>query len=109
MNANTTVKYDTKTKIFETLKYNISDNNDILLDDSCDPDVKFFNKKFQGLDNPYLMPWEFHNFFNNSSDQFSVLHLNIRSIKRKNFFFKKKFKFLNSINFTFSVICLSET
>ena len=49
MNANTTVKYDTKTKIFETLKYNISDNNDILLDDSCDPDVKFFNKNFKVL------------------------------------------------------------
>ena len=91
MNANTTVEYHTKTKIFKTLKYNISDNNDILLDDSCDPDVKFFNKKFQGLDNPYLMPREFHNFFNNSSDQFSVFHLNIRSIKRKNL--KKKLSF----------------
>ena len=84
MNANTTVEYHTKTKIFKTLKYNISDNNDILLDNSCDPDVKFFNKKFQGFDKPYLMPWEFHNFFNNSSDKFSVFHLNIRSIKRKN-------------------------
>ena len=52
------------------------------------------------------MPGKFHNFLDNSSDQFSVLHLNIRSIK-KNF---ENFKlFLNSINFTFSVICLSET
>ena len=52
------------------------------------------------------MPAKFHNFLDNSSDQFSVLHLNIRSIK-KNF---ENFKlFLNSINFTFSVICLSET
>ena len=106
MNANTKKKYDTETKNFQTLKYNISDNTDILLDDSCDPDVNFFNKKFQSLDTPYLMPGEFHNFLDNSSDQFSVLHLNIRSIK-KNF---ENFKlFLNSINFTFSVICLSET
>ena len=106
MNANTKEKYDNETKNFETLKYNISDNTDILLDDSCDPDVNFFNKKFQSLDTPYLMPGEFHNFLDNSSDQFSVLHLNIRSIK-KNF---ENFKlFLNSINFTFSVICLSET
>ena len=52
------------------------------------------------------MPGEFHNFLHNSSDQFSVLQLKIRSIK-KNF---ENFKlFLNSINFTFSVICLSET
>ena len=106
MNANTEEKYDNETKNFETLKYSISDNTDILLDDSCDPDVNFFNKKFQSLDTPYLMPGEFHNFLDNSSDQFSVLHLNIRSIK-KNF---ENFKlFLNSINFTFSVICLSET
>ena len=64
------------------MKYNISDNTDILLDDSCDPDVNFFNKKFQSLDTPYLMPGEFHNFLDNSSDQVSVLHLNIRSIKK---------------------------
>ena len=101
MNANTKEKYETKN--FETLKCNISDNTDIF---SCDPDLNFFNKKFQRLDTPSLMPGEFHNFLDNSSDQFSVLHLNIRSIK-KNF---ESFKlFLNSINFTFSVICLSET
>ena len=106
MNANTKEKYDTGTKIFETLKYNMSDNADFLLDDSCDPDVNFFNKKFQSLDTPYLMPGEFHNFLDNSSDQFSVLHLNIRSIKKN---FENFELFLNSINFTFSVICLLET
>ena len=106
MNANTKEKYDTGTKNFETLNYNMSDNTDFLLDDSCDPDVNFFNKNFQSLDTPYLMPGEFYNFLDSSLDQFSVLHLNIRSIK-KNF---ENFKlFLNLINFTFSVICLSET
>ena len=51
------------------------------------------------------MPEEFNNFFDNLSNQFSVVHLNIRSIK-KNF---QSFKvFLNLINFTFSVICLPE-
>ena len=106
MNANTKEKNDTETKNFETLKCNISNNNNIPLDDSCDPGVNFFNKKFQSLDTPYLMSEEFHNFLDNSWDQFSILHLNIRSIKR-NF---ENFKlFLNSINFTFSVICLLET
>ena len=51
---------------------------------SCDPDVNFINKKIQNLDTQYLMLGEFHNFLDNSSDQFSVLHLIIRSIK-KNF------------------------
>ena len=52
------------------------------------------------------MPGEFHNFLDISSDQFSVLHLNIRSIKKS---FENFKLFLNSVNFTFSVICLSET
>ena len=80
MNANTNKKYDNETKNFETLKYNISDNTHILLDDSCNPDVNFFNKKFQSLDTRI---GEFHNFLGNSSDQFRVLHLNIGSIKKK--------------------------
>ena len=52
------------------------------------------------------MAEEFHNFHSNSLNQFSILHLNIRSIK---IFFENFKLFLNSINFTFSVICLSET
>ena len=83
MNANAKEKYDTKTKNFETLKYNMSDNTDSLLDGSCDPEVNFFNKKFKSLNTPYLMLGKIHNFLDNSLDQFSVLHLNIRSIKRK--------------------------
>ena len=51
------------------------------------------------------MPEEFHNFHSNSLNQFSILHLNIRSIKK---IFENFKLFLNSINFTFSVIFLSE-
>ena len=46
-------------------------------------------KKFS-LDTPYLLPRKFHNFLDNSSDQFSVLHLNIKSIKKT---LKTVFKF----------------
>ena len=67
-------KDNTEIKNFEKLKYKITDNNDILLDDSCDPDINF--------DTPYLMPEEFHNFHSNLLNQFSILHLNIRSIKK---------------------------
>ena len=49
---------------------------------------------------------KFNKFPENSSKQFPILHLNIRNIK-KNF---ENFKiFLNSLNFTFSDICLSKT
>ena len=52
MNANTKEKYDTETENFETLKYNISDNTDILLDNSCDTDVNFSIKTLQSFDTP---------------------------------------------------------
>ena len=95
MNANTKEKYDTETKNFKTLRHDTSDNTDILLDNSCDPEANFF---YKSLDTPYLIPGEFHDFLNNSLDQFPVLHLNFRSIKR-NF---ENFKlFLNLIKFYF--------
>ena len=104
MNANTKEKYNTETKNFETLKYIIYQITliffwTILATQMLISSIKHHNT-------PCLIPGEFHNFLDNSLDQFSVLHLSIRSIK-KNF---ENFKlFLNSKNFTFSVICLSET
>ena len=41
MNVSTNEKDDTEIKNFEKLKYKITDNNDILLDDSCNPDINF--------------------------------------------------------------------
>ena len=105
MNVSTNEKDDTEVKNFKKLKYKITDNN-ILLDDSCNPDINFFNGKFQSFDTPYLMSEEFQNFHSNSLNQFSILYLNIRSIKK---FFEHFKLFLNSINFIFSVICLLET
>ena len=52
------------------------------------------------------MPGEFHNFLDNSSDQLSVLHLNISSIKK---YFENFKLVLDSIISFLSVICLSET
>ena len=54
-----------------------------------------------------MFPEKCHDFLDNSStDYFSVLHLNIRSIKENINNFKL---FLTSITFTFKVICFSET
>ena len=95
-------------KNFELLKYNISDaTEDILLDNSCDPDSSDFNTEIKNFDTPYVIPEEFHSQFkNHMSDGLSFLHVNIRSIN-KNF---ENFKlFLSSLGFTFSVICFYET
>ena len=52
---------------FENLKYDIADNSDdILLDNSCDPDVNFFSLKTQNLDTPYILPEEFQIFVGSS-------------------------------------------
>ena len=81
--------------------------DDILLGNSCEPDVNFFSLKTQDLDTPYILPEEFQKFVGSSShDSFSILHLKIRSIK-KNF---DNFKlFFSSLVFSFSVLCFSET
>ena len=66
-----------------------------------------FSLKTQNLDTPYILPEEFQKFVGSSShDSFSILHLNIRSIK-KNF---DDFKlFFSNLAISFSVICFSET
>ena len=93
---------------FESLKYSIShDTHEIFLDNSCDPDKSFFDTDIQNIDTPYILPEEFESFSCKlNSKSISILHLNIRSLK-KNF---DSFKlFLSSLNFEFSIICFSET
>ena len=70
---------------YEILKYEIVDTSEeILLNNACDPDLNLFNLKTQNFDIPYILPEEFKKFHNTScDDSFSILHLNIRSIKKK--------------------------
>ena len=108
MNANEGSKVEYESLNFESLKYSLlNDNHNILLNSFCDPDLNFLKNNIRNLDTKYLLPDQFHNFlYNSTTDWFSILHLNIRSIK-KNF---EKFKlFLSSLDFSFSVICFSET
>ena len=45
---------------FETLKYDPSESSgEILLDNSCYPDLHFFNTNIQNLDTSYILPEEF--------------------------------------------------
>ena len=71
---------------YEILKYKIVDTSEeILLNNTCDPDLNFLNLKTQNFDTSYILPEEFKKFHDTScDDSFSILHLNIRSIK--NFF-----------------------
>ena len=69
---------------FETLKYDPSESSDnILFYNSCDPDLHFFNTNIQNLNTPYFLFKEFQNLLDDDiSESFSILHLNIRSIKK---------------------------
>ena len=62
---------------FKTLKNDRSESSgDILLDNSCDPDLHVFNTTIQNLDTPYILPEEFQNFLDDDiSESLSILHL----------------------------------
>lgn len=70
---------------FEAIRCNLTDNTaDTLLNNSCHPDLNFFNTNVQSLITPYSLLSGFHNVFNNfSSNNFSILHTNVRSINKK--------------------------
>ena len=105
MNPNTQKICGSDSSNFETSKYYISnESNDILLDDPYDPDLNFFSKNVKKLDMMYVSPEDFHDSL--EKGYFSILQLNIRSIKKDFEIFKS---FLSSLDFTFSIIYFSET
>ena len=70
MNVNTSESFESEIESFENLKYSIADNNNnILLDDSCDRDVNFFNVNFENLNTPYLFPEDFNSAYEKSHHQ----------------------------------------
>ena len=42
------------------------DNDDILLDNSSDPDLTLFSENIKNLDTTYLLPGKLHNFLDSS-------------------------------------------
>ena len=93
---------------FESLKFNPFDNpEEILTDDSFDPDLNFFDINIGNLDTPYISHEEHKNLnVSSSADTLSILLLNIRSIKKN---FENLKIFLSNLSSDFSVICFSET
>ena len=85
----------------------LDDKNDILLDHSYDPGLNLIRENVKNLDTMYLLPGNLHNFLNNSlTDWFPILHVNIRSIKKK---FEKFKLFFIIFRISFSVLWFSET
>ena len=93
---------------FESMSIKPFSNNNNFSDSNQDPDVNFFLDNISSLNTEYFSPSDVKIRFSKfeSSDLFSVRHLNIRSL-RKNFKdFKELYKTLNP---KFSIVCFSET
>ena len=80
MNPNTQEIHGSDSKNIETLKRNIANgSNDILLDGPFDPGLNFC-KNIKNLDTMYVSQEDF--LEKSVTDYFSILHLNIPSIKK---------------------------
>ena len=92
---------------FESQSFNPFSVNEDLKDNDQDPNGNFYQTQISSLDTSYYIPNEVKEKLENFQQKsFSVLHLNIRSMSKN---FKPFREFLDSLCFTFSAICLSET
>ena len=108
--TNETVNNEQKAQTFKTLRYGPLENSEnIFLGSSRDLDLQIFNTNIQNLNAPHILPEELQNqnFLREDKDEnISVLHLHIRSINKD---FENFKMFLSNRNFSFSIICFSET
>ena len=73
----------------------------------CDPDVNFYQNNVSNVEANYFLMTEVKSSLASfDPNAFSVLHLNIRSMKKK---FENFKEFLKNLSASFSAICLSET
>ena len=92
---------------YENLIFDPFNSNSILLNSLSDPDFNFFNEQKLNINTSYFLPSEAKNFLQTSTiNTFSVLHLNIRSMSKN---FENLKQLLVTINYTFKIICLTET
>ena len=93
-------------KSFENDKFNQFEVETSLANDSFDPDSNFINEKVNSVESTYYTHEEFVSFSSNLSENFSIIHLNIRRLQKN---IDKLKGFLNDIKGKFSVIALSGT
>ena len=92
---------------FESLSYKpFSVDGNLTVNAELDPDFNFFQNI--SLDTQYFNIDDAKTFVNNniSSDAFSVLQINIRSMQKN---FEKFQEFFKTLKFNFSTVCLSKT
>ena len=92
---------------FECLSFDPFSLQENFMNNECDPDVNFYQNNVSNVEANYFLRTEVRSTLASfDPNAFSVLHLNIRSMK-KNF---ENFKeFLKNLSVSFSAICLSET
>ena len=101
------MNFDVENENFENILANPFDSQNNLSDENNDPDINFFNEKYEAVNSPYYNVYKF-----NSSSQnflkisFSVLHINIRSMNKN---FEKLREYLSHVKGNFSIIALTET
>ena len=93
-------------KTYENNKFNLLEVATILTNDNFDPDSNFLNEIVNSVESTYYTHEECVCFSSNLSENFSIIHLNIRSLQKN---IDKLKDFLNDIKGKFSVIVLSET
>ena len=83
---------------------------DLVLDSEIDADLNYFNDAYPSLnDNHYDQYFDssaFNNLQLDNNSNFSVMHLNIRSLKKNGETFEA---YISTLKLKFDVICLTET
>ena len=83
----------------EKFLYNLFSMEDILLDDNSDPDKQFYNDSGNFYDTPNFSSKKANDFLKQNKDyNFSILHLNIRSVMKN---INSHRMLLSQINFSF--------
>ena len=68
--TNNIVNEEPQAQNFKNLKYDPWENfENILFENSSDPDLHFYNTNKQNLNTPYILPEEFQNFLGNDKDK----------------------------------------
>ena len=99
--------FKTRTKHLKIFESNFFSFDSVLSSDKTDPDKNFFNEKLQQIDSPHFSVENFIAMYEQlKKDNFSILHLNIRSLNANIDNFRE---FLGSLNGNFSVIVLTES
>ena len=92
---------------YESQFFNPFSVNEELQNNELDPHVKYYLDEISFLDTKYYVPDEVKDQLKSLQlNSFSVLHLNIRSMKKQ---FEAFQDFIEYLNFKFSAICRSET